>query len=519
MDPEAIAQTVTLSRGVVLGFFLALLLLTIAASFLAPALKDKPAGKFLRCFSFRDNFVKIMSTKEPENANLTFLNGVRVLSVLWIVFAHGNWLRIMNVRNWVSEIDILETAGIPTILCAAYYGVDVFFWIGGFLLTIGLLEKINPKKFVPNYLMLIVHRLIRIWPTYLAAILFYWKVMPLMGDGPIFPLYSRIVNECDHGGFLYNIFFIDNFQNHGPSGQKYCFGWGWYLAVDFQLFILTPLVFLVYRRSKRVGLGLLVGLFAASLVSAWLLIFINHWRYPTYNPTFKPQPTFMDNFYYKPWIRAAPYLMGIFSGLFYLEWKEGNPKVLRLVEFMRGSVRLRVALYVVGTGLTTAVIGVLVPYQTGRVEWSNVGQAFYNSLNRVGFVLGVILVTLPCMFGCKNDPVHIVLGAKVFYPLARIQFCIYLVHLTLIMLRIGSSRALPYWENLSTLVWSIEDCVYSIFFGLLLSLLVEAPVLNLEKMLMSPPKRKDRPAKKEELLESVAEEQRPAPELTASRLE
>ena len=217
-----------------------------------------------------------------------------------------------------------------------------------------------------NYLGLIMHRLIRIWPTYIGAILFFWKVMPLLGSGPIFGLYSRIVNECDGGGFLNNLFFIDNFKNHGPSGQKYCFGWGWYLAVDFQLFLITPFLFLAYRRSKKLGLAVLIILFAASIISAWLLIFINHWRYPTYNPTFKPQPSFMDNFYYKPWVRAAPYLMGVFTGLFYLEWKEQNPKVMAIINTMRNSIRIRIALYVIGITLTTATIWVLVPYQTGK---------------------------------------------------------------------------------------------------------------------------------------------------------
>ena len=108
--------------------------------------------------------------------------------------------------------------------------------------------------------------------------------MPLLGSGPIFGIYSLIVNSCNGGGFLNNMFFIDNFRDHGKNGQNYCFGWGWYLAVDFQLFIITPFIFLIYRKSKKIGLAVIVFLFLASIISAWLLIFINDWRYPTYNP-------------------------------------------------------------------------------------------------------------------------------------------------------------------------------------------------------------------------------------------
>lgn len=32
----------------------------------------------------------------------------------------------------------------------------------------------------------------------------------------------------------------------------------------------------------------------------------------------------MDKFYYKPYIRASAYMMGLWSGMFYNEWKDKN---------------------------------------------------------------------------------------------------------------------------------------------------------------------------------------------------
>jgi hypothetical protein len=89
---------------------------------------------------------------------------------------------------------------------------------------------------------------------------------------------------------LWNMFFIDNFANHGPSGQDYCFGWGWYLAVDFQLFIITPFIFLAYAKNKKLGFLITVLIFFASVLTAFILVLVNKWRYPIFNPKLAPQP-------------------------------------------------------------------------------------------------------------------------------------------------------------------------------------------------------------------------------------
>lgn len=77
-----------------------------------------------------------------ENENLLFLNGMRVISIYWIVFGHGMWFTIMNIKNWMETAEIMQTPGLPTLAPAAYFAVDTFFWIGGFLVTIGLLSQV-----------------------------------------------------------------------------------------------------------------------------------------------------------------------------------------------------------------------------------------------------------------------------------------------------------------------------------------------------------------------------------------
>ena len=93
----------------------------------------------------------------------------------------------------------------------------------------------------------------------------------------------------------------------------------------------------------------------------------------------------MDDFYYKPYIRSSAYFMGIFSGFIYFEWKNGNQKVVAIIDKIKNSILLRILFYVVGIGLTQFVIWVIVPFQQGEI-WSNLSQALYNSLNRYFFI-------------------------------------------------------------------------------------------------------------------------------------
>lgn len=139
---------------------------------------------------------------------------------------HDMWFKFMNIRNWMDGLNILTTPGISTLTPAAYFAVDVFFWIGGFLVTMGMLDQMKKKiKFIPFYIGSIVHRFIRIWPTYMVAILIFWKVAPFFGDGPIWKTFYNLSCECNNGGVLWNMFFVDNFGDHGPNGRNYCFGW------------------------------------------------------------------------------------------------------------------------------------------------------------------------------------------------------------------------------------------------------------------------------------------------------
>ncbi len=240
------------------------------------------------------------------------LNGVKVLSMLWVIFGHSNLNRILYVRNTMDIPFILTNVGLPTLVVGGYFAVDVFFWMGGMLMALALLPRLQ-GPFLKLYPKAVLHRLVRIWPAYFIAILFFWQIMPLMGDGPVFKfIMEPNVQSCNAGRLLNNLFFIDNFRDHS---QFYCFNWGWYLSVDFQLFLVTPPLLFVYKHNKKWGAGLVVAMLAGSLLSAWLIVYLNDWFFPVMSPNYIPSLQYFDQFYYRPYVRASPYLVGILMGM------------------------------------------------------------------------------------------------------------------------------------------------------------------------------------------------------------
>ena len=114
----------------------------------------------------------------------------------------------------------------PTLAPAAYFAVDTFSWVGGFLVTIGMLDQVKKVKTLGKFAFgSILHRFIRIWPTYMVAILMFWKIAPFFGSGPVWRTFYTLTQSCNNGGVLWNMFFIDNFGDHGKNGMDYCFGW------------------------------------------------------------------------------------------------------------------------------------------------------------------------------------------------------------------------------------------------------------------------------------------------------
>jgi len=61
------------------------------------------------------------------------------------------------------------------------------------------------------------------------AFFFYWALLIYMGSGPLWPSDSELMAKCSDKWWTYFLF-INNFADTAGAN---CFGWAWYIAVEF----------------------------------------------------------------------------------------------------------------------------------------------------------------------------------------------------------------------------------------------------------------------------------------------
>jgi peptidoglycan/LPS O-acetylase OafA/YrhL len=156
------------------------------------------------------------------------------LSIFWVIYGHDFLIRFRAISNIADYGYIIESVGFVTLAPSAYFAVDVFFFLGGFLAAFMVIEKLrNMKKITPAIIpSMWLHRFLRIWPTFAFCLLVYYKLSVYFFSGPIWSMYINETQYCD-GTFWRNLLFIDNFFTHSKGGLDYCYGWGWYLSNDF----------------------------------------------------------------------------------------------------------------------------------------------------------------------------------------------------------------------------------------------------------------------------------------------
>ncbi len=345
-----------------------------------------------RAFSLRRNVHALFS---PSQTHLRPLDGLRALSILWVVLFHVGWY---TPQHLTTEAYLgLLTAKWMLPLWRGDFGVDVFFVISGLLIA-GLLLDEHASTGRLRLGLFYARRLLRLWPALVVALLL------------------DVLLIRDHPDMTWaNLLYVSNFL---PI-QQTAMGWTWSLAIEEQFYLLCPwliaaLATLSGRTRAFVLAGLLLGLaaLAAAIVTAGSFRAID--AEIVIARDLKPWAHAFDTLYSKPWMRAGPLLAGVCAAF-----------VLRAPRAMEALARSRV---VAAVGLVVALVlaaaathwelfafaprGVEVAYlATFRTVFGGcIAYVAVLSLsqNRVGRALGRLL------------------SARALYPIAQLSYAAYL---------------------------------------------------------------------------------------------
>ncbi|KAK7483363.1 hypothetical protein BaRGS_00025423, partial [Batillaria attramentaria] len=391
-------------------------------------------AEILLCFSFLLSVRKVMA---EGNADYLFsLNGVRVMSISWIVL--GNTLSILYSTGCLVTYHFLlakskqleEKKGKP-------------------LLT--------PKSVVIFY----VHRLMRILPCYYVAILLNTVLLPYMGYGPRWTGTNTGIARCkDH--WWANALLFSNFY----KADEMCMPWTYYLVNDFQFYLLSPLVLYPLLYLPRLGLSLLVSLVATQIVSSSLLTN----EIQAHGSMLSMDSRFFSEVYVKPYCRVGAYAVGMGLGYF--------------LNSTNRQIYFRKLPLLLGWLSTLAVMGTLIyvthtDLKEGGQPWTSLETALYEAVSRPLWSLGLAWVIFTCSVGFVNR----FLSWNAFLPLCRTTYGVYLLHPILIAVVLNSSRY-PFYMQFGSLIYLFVAnlvCAYCLAFFLIT--LVESPFVKLEALL------------------------------------
>jgi hypothetical protein len=207
------SHVMTFDRKAILFIFIVLLFLTFLSTFyhmstagrdgsdpwIIPVDKNSFLKRSIDAFSLIKNVPMIFESSTGLNGErFAVLDGLRVISIIWILFSHtfalGTGVGMLN-SDYVMPPSGFLVNWYYQIIFSARFAVDTFFFISGFLVVNSLLKKldISPSdtsvsKLPPAQIwvpMMYLHRIMRILPLYIFCLLFWWKIGVMMGDGPL----------------------------------------------------------------------------------------------------------------------------------------------------------------------------------------------------------------------------------------------------------------------------------------------------------------------------------------------
>lgn len=449
---------------------------------------DKPAAPskklaYIRAFSFTANWDRLFA---PIPGGLEAFNGLRVMSILWVVLGHtfSSFIGISSNLYYMlgTVINRWSFQFVPN----AEYAVDTFFFISGFLVTYYLykrLRQIGIRKFFPfEFILFYVHRVLRLMPMYIFILGIYWTLTPMMGEGPLW-FSTKATLESSNQYCWTNVLFINNFIPKEFYDE--CMPWAWFLAVDMQLYILTPFYVLTYAFNWIAGV-LLIGLtFVAFFFSNGYLVekydmkwnFIDQYENAEY----------FNLVYGRPWTRCSPYLIGMATALILLEVTLKRKERVSIFDDATDHEEVKpklpwwsvVSLFTLGFAFLF-----LMTFGTYNSDnWTSASMLTFMMTNRTFWSLGLAILMFLFALGYGGF-LRSIFAAKFWDPLAKLTYGTYLIHLIIITVYFGSQTSFVAYTDWNMTFWFIAISLLSYIFAGATYLLVEKPFMNLEALLL-----------------------------------
>jgi len=466
------------------------------------ALLEKHAR--LKSFSIQGIWASFVSLR--SNTELNFLDGIRVLSMSWVVLGHSFFYYLSdNGSNTLAlapfipgapssdthEYEVNKFSNI--FIQYAFYSVDSFFWLSGVLGAYSMYRSVRKLgsdtqivrawyKWLP---MSYLTRYLRLAPIMFFVTAIEWKVLDQLPSGP-HTLVRGVHNlQCGDNWWKILLMSANLWMTKDNGDALSCMGHLWYVQCDWWCFMLLPLLVLIFIRNKKIGIFASLVPFTVCLILRFYFGFYYQFSANVFIPPSQPihDGSIMSDSYMKPWARMAPYFIGVTLMFVMITINEKYQQ--------QGSkFALFKSTYFIILGVALFTLGSLVmwPYDDSKAapdhRWSSTANAIYYALCRPMWGVGLSLFAFALRYinDAESKQISIikhVLSYSCFQVIGKLTYCMYLVHLMIYGWWAADTVQAPYYTGWFITLLFIGVWCLSAVVGFVLHIFVESPMNNL----------------------------------------
>ncbi|KAK6965245.1 nose resistant to fluoxetine protein 6 [Biomphalaria glabrata] len=422
--------------------------------------------------SFYSNFLRLIDA-DTTRETFTCIQGMKVVSMAWIVAGHcytyGGLLDEANIifKN-TAELVIRSSSLTFHLVGSAHLAVDTFFVISGFLVMYITLRTMETRAKPMFWLTFFLHRFWRLTPMYMMVLAVGTNLYDHIVRGPLKADNFEEFEECKDKWWSH-FFYVNNFY----KPDKKCMTWSWYMSVDMQLYIISPVFIYATYKNRKVGVAMLVSLCFVGAASAFVAEYLNGGQFVLMDLRFLEYWSYV---YSMPYTRVAAYGIGMLLAVNMYYNPEQKPMSTPVV----------IILWV--TSLSVGVFLVLINHIQWKMNsdlWLPWQQSLYEALVRPTWALCVAWVIYACHNG-HGGIANSILSWKPFLVLSRLTYAVYLLHPLVILFVIYSRRTTIYLHPayISMVYNYIGNLSLTYLLAVIFSLTFEVPMLALERLIL-----------------------------------
>jgi peptidoglycan/LPS O-acetylase OafA/YrhL len=417
---------------------------------------------------------KKLFTINVSNEQFKCLDGIRVLSLAWVILGHTYAFvvsfsdNLFIVPSYIQRFSFL-------VISNGFFSVDTFFLLSGLLTCYTFLriaERHDNKISIGFMAKYYIHRLWRCTPSYYIAMSISIYLSAYFGSGPLYPPQGFEPVSCRKMWWINALYLNNLFLDE----KEMCFGVSWFLACDMQMHWFAPILVVPLALGKvTFALNLAAFLLLACSVSIGTTLYYYrdiHMDAAQYGKAFGQ---FFNEFYILPWNRVGPFVVGILTGYLIFLYKK---KILTLSL----SKRLNVTLWVVSLGMSLLLVFGLYPDAKGLHPLSQGVRIAYQSFCKIMWSLSVAYMICACVTS-QGGWINRLLSWSIWAPLSKLTYAAFLTHVAFIIYLYATREHGIHVSDATMIMLFSTNFVASYCIAYFFYVFFEVPFIGLEKFM------------------------------------